>query len=248
LEKLEDKLLIQRFIDNDPVGSLVMQSLKREHKDHEFFCDDPDDPDYLFGVFGWQVTFDALSDAAADAFINEMPERGMMFSGTRHHWAEKIWAAREPKWKNQCHLIWWPHKECHLEVENIVRPLTIDDAELVNKFWEIGGGDSLDYVKERIEKGVHVGCDDAEGLVSWALTHEDGSMGFLHTMERGRRKGYARSVGIEHIKKILAAGQTPFAYILLGNDVSLNFSKTLGLEQAGYGDYFGYEGDPPESS
>jgi hypothetical protein len=239
VEKLTDRSLAARFIDNDPVGTLAFQYRLKHHPEVELFCDNRDDPHYLFADFGWAGFLFALDARAVDEFIPHIPKKEMMFTGVRTEWAERIYKALEPAWKNPCHLIWWPHEEIDIEIKHAVRPLTPDDAPLINEHWELGRGKALDYIQERIENGIHVGCDDEEGLVSWALTHDDGSMGFLYTMPRGRRKGYAHSVGVAHIGKLLEAGETPFAYVLVGNDASLSFSKYVGLVEDGKADYFG---------
>jgi hypothetical protein len=239
MEKLSDRSLIQRFIDNDPVGTLAFRHKLKCNPEEELFCDNADDPHYIFAAFEWTGFFHAIDKEAVEAFIPHIPKKHMMFAGVRHEWARMICEAYEPVWSSHCHLIWWPHREIDIEIEHEVRPLTLDDADLVNKHWDIGKGDSLDYVQFRIKEGIHVGSDDEEGLVSWALTHDDGSMGFLYTMQRGRRKGYAHSVGAAHIRKILEAGETPFAFVVVGNEASMNFSKVIGLIEDGQADYFG---------
>ncbi len=208
-----------------------------EFPDAELFCDNPDDPQYLFGPFYWFCTFDALTDEAADEFVSELPSRQIAFGGIRRRWAEKIVAKREPLWHSKCHLIYWPEKSCIVPDTYPIRRLTPDDVELVNEHWYLGQGKAQDYIRERIENGFHAACDDEQGLVSWAMTHTDGSMGFLYTMERARHKGYAQVVGMALIKMILDAGETPFGYIVEGNDASINFSTNMGLKLSGLADY-----------
>ena len=78
LEKLKDKAFIDRFIDDDPAGTLILQSLMQTYPGHELFCDNPSDPAYLFGVFEWFVTFHALNETAVDEFILEKPKNACL--------------------------------------------------------------------------------------------------------------------------------------------------------------------------
>jgi GNAT superfamily N-acetyltransferase len=237
LQKLADKSLIHRFIDDDPVGTLILQRQMKGSPDAEVWCDVPDDPRFIWAVFEWWTCFHALNDEAADAFVDELPARGIGFAGIRHRWAEKILARREPLWHSHCHLFYWPHDECDAPLKYPVRSLTLDDAPMVNKHWELGGGKAEEYIKEQIQHGIHAACDDESGLVAWAMTHGDGSMGFLYTMPHARHKGYAQTVGAALVKRVLEAGEKPFGYIIVGNDASLEFTLAQGMKTDGYADY-----------
>ena len=229
--------MTHKFIDDDPIGTLMFQRLLKESDNPTIWCDDPYDPQFIYAQLYWFGSFHALNDEAADEFVRQLPASNIAFGGIRHKWAEKIIAAREPLWHSPCHLIYWPDEECNLPVEYPVRPLRIEEAPLVNRHWDLGQGKAEEYIKERIQKGIHVRCDDESGLVSWAMTHSDGSMGFLYTIQNSRNRGYARAVGIALIKKILEAGETPFGYIMVSNDISLKFSLDIGLKTDGYADY-----------
>ena len=237
MEKLTDLSLTRKFIDNDPIGTLIFRHLSKAHPEAVIYCDNPDNPQFIFGQFGWFHFFDALTDEAADEFVRQLPQGNIAFGGIRHKWAEKMLATRKPVWHNPCHLIYWPGSECNLPVEHPVRTLEEKDAPIVNEHWDLGQGKAEDYIRERILNGPTTGYDDEEGLASWALTHDDGSIGFLYTMKRARQKGYAKTVGIALMKKILDAGGTPFGYIIVGNETSLKFSLEMGLKTDGYADY-----------
>lgn len=88
---------------------------------------------------------------------------------------------------------------------------------------------SIDYVKQRIKKGISVGLYEGNKLVSWSITQDDGAIGFLHTIKAYRGKGYGKEVISSMIEKIRAIGQIPFAYVEESNNESKNMILKLGF-------------------
>lgn len=229
--------MIQRFIDNDPIGILTLLGSRKANPDAKLFIDDPDNPTYLYLSKEGFCSFSALNEDAVDRLIPELQKSNLQFSGVRHKWANKIVAARGAVWHEPCHLLYYPKTECEIEILHPVRSLRPEGAALINEHWKYGEGNAEDHIRERIEKGPTTACDDEEGMVAWNLTHSDGSMGFIHTMERARRKGYAQSVAGALIRKILDLDETPFCYVVKGNEASLDFSAHIGLVHDGESDY-----------
>jgi 8-oxo-dGTP diphosphatase len=88
---------------------------------------------------------------------------------------------------------------------------------------------SLPYIKERIEIGPAIGIIENNQLISWALTHDDNSLGFLHVMPECRNKGYAVNVLkalIYHKRKSLAP---VYANIEPHNSSAINLVTKLGF-------------------
>lgn len=73
--------------------------------------------------------------------------------------------------------------------------------------------------------------------VCWCLLHEEGSLGMLYTLPQYRRKGYALQVMVELCKRVLARGNTPFAYIVEDNVASQSLAPKYNLQRVGNGDY-----------
>ena len=91
---------------------------------------------------------------------------------------------------------------------------------------------SPEYVIQRIIKGISSGIYEDNKLVSWGITQDDGAIGFLHTLDHYRKKGYARSVTLSMIEKIRERGEMPFAYAEASNSRSINLLTKLGFRKS----------------
>lgn len=90
---------------------------------------------------------------------------------------------------------------------------------------------SVEYVHERIKNGMNSCIREAGRPVGWAITQDDGAIGFLHVLPECRRKGYARDVTVDLINKARAKGKIPFAHIEEDNSRSMNLATGLGFKE-----------------
>jgi 8-oxo-dGTP diphosphatase len=88
---------------------------------------------------------------------------------------------------------------------------------------------TVDYIKERIQKGISRGLVENEKFVAWGLTQDDSAIGFLHVLNEVRRKGYGLSITLALVKDILQTGELPFCYIEKDNFKSINMVSKLGF-------------------
>jgi 8-oxo-dGTP diphosphatase len=89
---------------------------------------------------------------------------------------------------------------------------------------------SLDYIVERIQNGLS-SCIRVNGvLASWALTHDDGSLGFLQVMDNFKRQGYGISTTISLAQKVIDRGKIPFANIEEDNLNAINLVNKIGFK------------------
>ncbi len=109
--------------------------------------------------------------------------------------------------------------------------LTKDDAPIVFNNSTYQEYISEEYVIEQIHKGISAGIYEDNKLVSWAITQDDGAIGFLHTLKDYRKKGYAKSVTISIIEKLRNNGKLPFAYVEETNKNSIDILLKLGFKQ-----------------
>ena len=112
-----------------------------------------------------------------------------------------------------------------------VGPLTPDDAPVIARYWPYGR--RSDYILRRIALGPTAGIRRKDRLAAWALTHSDGSMGFLHVLEEFRGRDMARSIGAWLARRQLAAGIGAFVYIEKKNRASINMTESLGFRRVG---------------
>ena len=90
---------------------------------------------------------------------------------------------------------------------------------------------SPEYVTDRIKRGVSAGIYEEGKLVSWGITQDDGAIGFLHTIDIYRRKGYARSITLSIIEALRKQRKLPFAYVKPGNQMSADLLLKLGFKK-----------------
>jgi len=104
------------------------------------------------------------------------------------------------------------------------------DAELVTKHWD--HSDEISYIKARIDKAptaVVRGEDDAP--LAWALTHSEGAVGVLYTLENSRRQGLGERVARSITNRLLMDGRVPFCYIADNNEASTRLFEKLGYKK-----------------
>lgn len=110
-------------------------------------------------------------------------------------------------------------------------PLTAEDSHIVYNNSEYKEYISREYVKDCIQKGISAGLNQNNKLVSWAITQDDGAIGFLHTLDDYRRKGLGYGVTISMIHNVRDSGGLPFANVLESNKRSINLLSKLGFKE-----------------
>ncbi|MEJ2617552.1 MAG: GNAT family N-acetyltransferase [Ignavibacteriaceae bacterium] len=116
-------------------------------------------------------------------------------------------------------------------VKYTASPLTIEDSQTIYNNYNLKEYVSKKYIIERIQKGISAGIFEDNKLVSWGITQDDGAIGFLHTLDNYRRKGYGINVVLSMIYKLLQQGELPFAYIEPSNKNSINLFLKLGFKE-----------------
>ena len=111
-------------------------------------------------------------------------------------------------------------------------PLTVNDANVVYENSEYKEYISVEYVKDCIKKGISAGLFEKNKLVSWAITQDDGAIGFLHTLDEYRKKGYGFNVTLSMIDQIRKNNDLPFANVLPSNERSINLLLKLGFKES----------------
>ena len=76
-----------------------------------------------------------------------------------------------------------------------VRPLTTDDADVVDATWKYRDQTSLERIQAHISCRLSAGVQVDEGtLAAWALEQSYGAIGMLYTRAEFRRRGLAKMV------------------------------------------------------
>jgi len=107
--------------------------------------------------------------------------------------------------------------------------LNIDDALYVYENSDYQDYLSVEYVEDRISRGPSAAIYEKDQLVAWALTQDDGAIGFLHVLESHRKKGYGYQITLGLSEQLRSRGKRPFAYIKKENTSSLKLFRKLGF-------------------
>ncbi|QQS35931.1 MAG: GNAT family N-acetyltransferase [Ignavibacteriales bacterium] len=109
--------------------------------------------------------------------------------------------------------------------------LTPGDAEFIMENAKYKDYLSLDYIVERIMNGLSSCIRIDDKPAAWALTHDDGSLGFLQVMDNYQRKGLGISATISLAQKVIAKGKIPFANIEEDNLNAINLVNKIGFKK-----------------
>ncbi len=172
----------------------------------------------------------STSRDATDSLLNRVPWDGpVSFSALSSELADEVVTRGTLSWREQFWLCYLP-PEVHLPpAPPSVHALLPQDAATVSEYWPYADESSIEYIRERIARGITAGIRVAGELAAWALTHTSGAMGFLHVLEDHRRRGYAEAITRRLVDEIRRRGGTPVAYVGVGNQPSLSLVEKLGM-------------------
>lgn len=109
--------------------------------------------------------------------------------------------------------------------------LTLEDSNFIYNNSDYKEFLSIDYIMERITNGIS-SCVRIKGNpVAWGMTQDDGAIGFLHVLPQHRKKGYAKAVTLDLIKKVKSEQKIPFVHIEESNENSMNLAMGLGFQK-----------------
>lgn len=110
-----------------------------------------------------------------------------------------------------------------------VTMLLVEDAEEIQNSHAYNEYTDLDYVRSQIENGYGAGVRITGKLVAWAITHDDGAIGFMYVKPEYRNKGYAESVTAFIAERLRRDGFAVYVHIEGDNVKSMNLAKKLGF-------------------
>jgi len=143
-----------------------------------------------------------------------------------------ITAGRPLEWILSTERLYLPDEDRPVDVpRTAVRPLTIRDTSYLYKHSDYRDFISPEYIHMRIERGPSAGIEVGWDLAGWVMTHDDGAIGFLHVLEKYRRRGYAKQLMKHIIQQVRSRGKTPFVHIEEANTGSLSLALNLGFRR-----------------
>lgn len=135
---------------------------------------------------------------------------------------------RKISWELNCIRLVLPRKKIKSTFPELPA-LKEEDAEIIFRESVYKSILNVAYIKERITKGLSSSIIKNGKLVAWAMTQDDGSMGFLHVTYPYRGNGYALQLTTDLSRKVSEKERIPFVQIEKSNRTSIELAKKAGF-------------------
>ncbi len=136
---------------------------------------------------------------------------------------------RKTEWQMSCTKLYFPEDRTLSENDHFVTELSVDEAEYIYEHSKYKNYLTVEYVRERLKKGIALGIYEDGLLAAWIMTHDDGALGFFNVRKEHRRKGYGYSLLTEIIKRQRQQGKISFIHIEEDNVRSMNLARKIGF-------------------
>jgi len=115
-----------------------------------------------------------------------------------------------------------------------LEPLKRTEGSYVATFWELGGEEHIKECLKRFDSA----CLRIDGKpVSWCGLHFEmdcvGNLGFAHTLEGHRKRGYARLVTKALVNRMAERGVRATAHVIKSNAASIATCESMGFKVIG---------------
>lgn len=158
-----------------------------------------------------------------------VPEEAMLFVTSQEFMNEPVCKRFGCQIFHECIQVCYPQKQSLPVKHKDIRLLTSCDLEYVMEHYSMG---DREYIAERIAAKAMYGAYVEGKLAGFVGMHDEGSMGMLFVEEKYRRLGIGESLEAYNINRICEKGWTPYAHIIVGNDVSMHLQERLGMYAA----------------
>jgi len=138
---------------------------------------------------------------------------------------------KKMKWKLSAVKLILLGERTLFESKNIFSELTPSDSEFIYQSSDYKDVISIDYIIDRITNGESTCIRHMDKPIAWAITQDDGAIGFLHVLPEYRKMGYGREVTMDLIKKVRKKNKIPFVHIEEENEKSMSLAMSLGFKK-----------------
>ena len=234
---------IKNFLEQECIVNLNILGALNYLVEPKIYVDNSENPRGVLvkGEGGYYLYAQTMT--FVDKVLEEFCTSGQhVFSGVKREIANYIQSKYKVNWSNPCDIYYYPHQEVDTsDVQSKVRTIPIEEAAMIDSFYEYGGEGSLEGIKENLEKRPSSGVYVEGELVCWVMVHEDDSMGVMYTKEEHRRKGYAMDVTLDLINQLLQMKKIPYVQIVESNGMSPGLAKKCGFVKDGKCTWFEIE-------
>lgn len=234
--------IVATLLMEAPLETLKLQGLLYHDVFDEVWVDQLEGPSAALVRAGRFHAFFALEERSGRALLDVLDwSQPLAFSGLHEIYVDWV-ADRAPVvWTNPCDQYHLPDTGTVMEDlfaargddAHLMDP-TEDHLDLLLEHWPYGDIDNAEdrrHIEERVRFGVSSGWVEDHQLVSWTMTHPDGSMGYLHTLEGYRGRGIGRRVMADLALKVWNLGLTPFGHVVSDNRGPVQLLDRLGFER-----------------
>ncbi len=181
---------------------------------------------------GW-VMISSSDEQEVDKILDYLTNRDKAFACVEKWITDKIIRSNENQveWKETTYRFYLPVGKILPPINSEIRPLKLEEADIVNNYWEYKDDGTINYVRNMINRNYSGGIEEDGKLVAWLTIHDDGALGFLYVLEGYRGKGYAKDLTVYLCNKLRKDNMIPFLYIVTENEKSLSLARKLGFEK-----------------
>lgn len=112
-----------------------------------------------------------------------------------------------------------------------MKPLSVDNAELVNDEWPNKHEGSLFFIKRLIEWNPNIGAfNENNELMGWCLRLQSGPLGALQVRKKFQQRGVGTILIVAMCKILANSNVDTFAFVGSGNFVPRNMFVKLGFK------------------
>ncbi len=240
--KVSDKELLRSFFSSNPVRYAVMeQRVFTPRGESSVFVNDeknigallvmqpPDDEDDSYSI-----VFAGSDKTAAQDVIKMLPEGRLWLQISDEDLLPVLRERVRMGWFKSSWLLVLDPKDLRGEVRHPVQKIDVKWARRIADAWS-RDWDAGDYVKRRLEEGPSSGIFKDGDLVGWGATHFEtdkvSMMGFMNIMPEYRNRGYALSITVDLLGKIISSGRTPACHVYVDNYPSLDLCERVGFKR-----------------
>ncbi len=234
--------VVANLLMEAPVETLKLQGLLYHDTFDEVRVDQLEGPTAVLLRSGRFHAFFALDERQGRALLGELDwSAPQAFSGLHEIYVDWV-ADRAPiTWTNPCDQYHLPDTGTVMEDlfaargddAHILEP-SPEHVDLILEHWPYGdvdNGADRRHIEERIASGITTGWVEDHRLVAWAMTHQDGSMGYLHTLAGYRGQGIGGKILADLALKVWNLGLTPFGHVVSDNRAPTPLLGLLGFER-----------------
>lgn len=108
-----------------------------------------------------------------------------------------------------------------------------EHTDTIYRLWPYAKVTTLAYTRDRIARGQSAAIFHGQKPAAWAITQDDGAIGFLFVREEYRGLGYAQDVTVAIARQLQELGKPAFVHIEPDNNKSLGLARKLGFIENG---------------